>query len=352
MDNIEDRILNYGLLPADEQKAVDLYVLEQTEYATMLEEVKALYALIDKSELQNRDRLQDTALAYYIAHEHLMVKGGAGEMARAYDKLQRQIEEDQEVHARYLSIKSRMEELANQSNPLARFEELSGHKIDEMPMPASRSTINEGTKKENRAKENRAKENGTKENRVKEKAVDWAPIKRRRISLTRSWAAYTTIGVLSFIAVFSFAMYENRLERMGYLEPVAKYGDATSSLRGGYSIRPHGLHTSEQREMYLAQKLQQDRFEEGVDIVLRAQHTTLNLFYSYDLDELNKAEEIFNTILQGKIIDDRLTKRVRFALGKVYLAQRRTDEARELLRDVAQYNDVWAIEASRLLEKL
>ncbi len=333
MDNIEDRILNYGLLPAEEQKAVDLYVLEHTEYAVILDELKTLYALIDVTELQNKDRLRETALAYYIAQEHLLSRGMPDEMTQSYNKLKHQIDHDEEVRAQYLAIKSRMEEVANQSDPLAQFEKLSGHRIDTIPMPAE-------------------KENAEKENRVKEKAVDWAPVKRKQNILKRRWATYSTMVVLASAVVFSLAMHENRLERMGYLNPVAKYGDATSGLRGGNHMAATEPLTTEQHSLYLEHKLVQERFEEGVDIVLGAQHTTLSLFYSYDLDALSKAEVIFNTILQGNVRDKELTKRVKFALGKVYLAQRRADDARKLLEDVAQSNDVWATEASRLLDKL
>ncbi|MFK7847805.1 MAG: hypothetical protein AB8G77_21110, partial [Rhodothermales bacterium] len=155
MDNIEDRILNYGLLPAEEQQVVDQYVLGHPEFASMLDEVKALYALVDRSELQKTDRLQDTALAYYIAQAHLATKEiPTAEMTLAYNKLKHQIEHDEDVRTRYDAIKSRMAEIANQSDPLAQFEKLSGHTIDNIPLPAKGPVVGSKPAKEGGAANN------------------------------------------------------------------------------------------------------------------------------------------------------------------------------------------------------
>lgn len=347
MDNIEDRILNYGLLPAEEQQVVDQYVLGHPEFASMLDEVKALYALVDRSELQKTDRLQDMALAYYIAQTHFgATEAPTAEMTLAYNKLKHQIEHDEDVRTRYDAIKSRMAEIVNQSDPLAQFEKLSGHTIENIPLPAKGPVVGRGAVKEGGA---------STDNSVKEKAVDWVPVKRKQGITTRRWVTSASFLVLSSIAVFFIALHGNRLERMAYLDPEAFYANAPSGLRGtnpgwasadGVGDEMSGVRAAE------LNTLSGVRFKEGTDIVFGAQHSILNRFYTYDLDALSKAEVIFDSILQEQGLDAQLASEVKFALAKVYLAQRRTKEARDLLDDVAQFDGLWATEASQILDKL
>ncbi|MFK7847777.1 MAG: hypothetical protein AB8G77_20965, partial [Rhodothermales bacterium] len=239
-----------------------------------------------------------------------------------------------------------MAEIANQSDPLAQFEKLSGHTIDNIPLPAKGPVVGSKPAKEGGAANN---------NSVKEKAVDWVPIKRKQGITTRRWVTSASFLALSSIAVFFFALHGNRLERMAYLDPEAFYTNAPSGLRGidpgmvsadGVGDEMSGVRAAE------LNTLSGLRFKEGAGIVFDAQHSILNRFYTYDLDALSRAEVIFNSILQEQGLDAQLASEVKFALAKVYLAQHRTKEARDLLDDVAQFDGIWATEASQILDKL
>lgn len=331
MDNILDQIWNYGFLQPEEQLALDRYVIQHPDYATLLEDAKAMYVLAREAQLVDAASPGDNALAYYIAHESIDIRAGKSvnkipdEVVDAYQELGEKVKRDKQLHERYLMLKQRMALLADTSDPVSRFQALTGHAIEEVP----------ATK---RKRKSARKHFGVEHDRppvVREKAPG-KQVTRRIV-----------YGVLGVFMVFISILYLNRYERLVYMDSTSPYKGAIPELRGHTSMLP----VEEKEAMSMEELLKADfvtRFAGGLRYVFGAQHVRFGFYYYYDQARLKDAEVLFRSLLNEDGLSESHKDEVRYVLAKVLIAKNENAAAISFLDEVESAGRAWSEAASEL----
>lgn len=127
MHDIEDKIIAYHDLSAEEQADVEAYVAEHPELATLLEEAKVLDVLLEEASVLFRDPPDDETLAYYVVTQRL--SGHATPppaVAKALARIEAYLREHPEARAACAAHAQRLDELEAVSDPEGQFERLTG----------------------------------------------------------------------------------------------------------------------------------------------------------------------------------------------------------------------------------
>ena len=319
MKKLEDKIWQFGLLSPEEQVAVELQVQQDADMAIVLEEVKILYQLLKESQLID-DTQSDLAIAYYIAHKSFASAGAPAKMAVAYEQLEQQVREDEDVHKRYKLIQARLEEIASYSDPVTQFEELTGHNIHDIPVADKRKMIFD--------------------------RKDRGPIVREPGFRQNKWVSSAALVVA--IGFLGILLGNNRLERLAYLEAETVVLLSPSEFRG----------SAEVARVFEPEMIQQQALlKEGVLEFLNAQDSWMNVYYTYDRESLFRAEQVIISLKktldqQSDLVDGWLLNETSFVLAKIYLAQHRLEEAKGLLEEVEHHPGDLYNKARQLLDRL
>ena len=310
MDNIAERIWNFGQLASDQQAEIEAYVKANPEYKELLEESKALYRLLSEAALFANNPTHDIALTYLVANELIRGKPLPELLERWYKQLENKIDTMPHEKQRYIQIRARMEEIASRNDPVAQFEQLTGYNIEadyNEPLPASRNN---------------------------------SPITGDRSPVSRSMSSRVfkhrwVVPLVLMVVVVGFTIQGNERARNAYTDPQVL-------LVNGYNQVNRGL----------------DSFEEPVssDIVFmfaqralhEAQHVWFGVYYSYDWEGLSEAEALFVRVIEDANVSSFIKEEAMYLLGKVYMAQNEKEKARNIFEDVVQLRSRRSNEAARL----
>jgi TolA-binding protein len=321
---LEERILLYPDLPAEERRAVEAAVVGQPELEAMLDEVRELRSLFEEAELGEAVQPGAEVLSHYVVTGGLPAKG-ADPVA---DRLRAAIETDPELRAEYEAMQARMAQLADESEPAdVQFRRLSGRSqaSEEFalektlpPPPAARPRT---TRPAAPAKDRAATPAGR--HRVMEGAF-------RRVAV-----ALVLVVAVSYAALFAAGpSMLTEAQRLADLSEVPEYA--------GFRLRGPGGQADPTLEAY----------GEAVQALEDAHRSTLGLFPHYDEAALEDAATRLEALIRDTPGGQALALDARYVLAKVRLYQGDEDAARRQLRTVLQREGPSAPDAERLLEAL
>lgn len=334
-----------------EQKAIDQYVEKHPELFDLLVDVKALYAQLAGAGFVNADVPDDVVLAYFVARENMGLGLGKGPLAKEYYRLQEMVEHDPQVRTRYVAIKARMESIAAQTNPASHFEQLTGYNLDTIPVHASSM--------EEAGDWNQAE---TTHDAMARRRGDRKPARRTAIASSRQWirpAMYACAAVFAGLVIF---LNLNRNERLAYLYLDELEFEMPAHMRG---INEEGIDLPVDSSIVVAMGQIEEqvngqhtnyshwaRFRDATELMLAAQKERLHVYYSYDEDILQQAEEILDGLLAEEDLSERLDRHARFILARIDLALGNTSDAVNQLQSLAGTTDPLSRSAAILLDEI
>ncbi len=326
MESFIEAIWRYGRLSPQEQKEVDQFVLMHPEYAELLQEARAMHVLFEHSGLLFGDPTDETVLAYYIANEHMLAGNPPDLICRAFEQLKKNVESMPKVQARYARIKRRMEDIASHSDPIRQFELLTGHTLGLV------SGEEESTGPSRPAPARRRPP----ERRWPERTHDALPRSTARRG-SKSWRL-PAAALATLIVACSLIWHVNRFERAGYVAPEELLTEGfQQSIRSPKDLPEDASLTM---EFFLANRLLEE-----------AQQTWLNLFYWSDDRRLDEAVYLLEGIAAAEEVSFKMKEESLYLLGKMYLAQRKIDLARDKLLEVEAIGRTRSEDASHLLDR-
>jgi hypothetical protein len=297
MKNVEARILEYPDLSPAEQQAVDDYVHDHPQWAALLEDVKALDALLGD--------------------------------ARAPDKPPHAEASDREERVRRLRALE-----AETEAPAAHFEALMGHP------PSGRS-------------EERSPASG----RVSEPA-GWGVPRPDRAARAKGgarvlrgrWVRYAAVALLAVAVLYGALFAASRLSQSDMERLALVEGDRLSVE--GYGLR--GMRTrSGPSETTAGDSTRLDqRYLRGLRLLRAARTSTLGLFPRYDDAQVGRAARELEAVAEDAETDSFLQLEALFFLGKARLAQGDRVGATRALRRVVTGEGRLAPEAQEILTTL
>ena len=127
--SMEDKILCYSELTAEERLEVEQYVQQHPEMQPLLEEAKAFTALLGEAHLLRTASPGDEALAYYIATRNVSPHAVPEPLDEAFAGIEQHLTDDTALRSRYAELVRRMAVLEAASDPVEQFERLSGRRL-------------------------------------------------------------------------------------------------------------------------------------------------------------------------------------------------------------------------------
>ena len=299
MDALDQKILLYASLNADDRAEVDAYVGEHPEAAEALAAVQALDRLLGAAR-PPEGTPTEADLAEYLAARHA---GGPTEGSADAERLgwvEEAIHEDPATERAYREMARRLDALVDRAeDPFAQFERLAGQPVVARP------------------------------GRLTRPALRLATVTRFAVAA----AALLAVAYGALVAV-SIATVPEQAE-------VAALEDVPPSY-GGLTLRGTSADLGA-----LA-----DRFDGALRRVHEARRAPLGLFPHYDDAVLDGAAEELAAVIEALPVDAYLALKAGFVLGQVRLHQGRLDEAREALEPVVTHGGPDAAEARRMLDWL
>lgn len=319
MDNIEEKILQFGALSPEAQQNIEAYVRDHPEWKAMLRDVKALETMCRDARLMYR--ADDEVLAYYVVARRTQLEPSAA-LRAVFRRLEERLAGDPELRARHDALQGRLEELAASLDPAAQFEKLSGYDM------ASLDDLSVGPSPKQTAPDEGGHQSAS-EARILAlpRAIRWAA------------AAVVLVGLLyGGLYVVSEATQSDadQLALVNLSETQIEGYELT--MRGA----PATADTASSDALYL----------EALRTLRSARTSTLGLFPRYDRDRLAQAEQLLERVIEREAPRSFLQIEAHFFLGKVHLAQGDVEAARSNFQTVARQEGRRTSEAVDILTKL
>ena len=149
MQDIEKKILCYGLLSAEEQAEVEALARQDARYADLLSEARAFHQLLSHGGLYLEEEGSDDILAYLAVTSYIESNPGTA-FTSVKEALETSIKADPALRERLQTYQERVRALTQTAqDPLAQFQALSGHVLEDVeaddwredrpPVPPSRT---------------------------------------------------------------------------------------------------------------------------------------------------------------------------------------------------------------------
>lgn len=330
MDRIEEQILSYPHLSADDQREVETYVESNPEWAPLLRDVRAIESLLSDVRVSDADTPADRLVTTYVLVEALHPDEVPPVLDKALAGLRTRIEEDPALQERVEVVRRRLEEAEAAVDPVAQFEELTGRALEPSTEGAS-ARASDRSRSRNRG---RAQDGG---------GSTWILLDRLlHLSRAARWAgAVAALLAGTYLTLFMASELSqspvDRLATVDVSDEVVSAYSATDTR----SVVPR-RDTLSVDNLYL----------EALSVLREAHTSTLGLFPTYDEGKLAEAERLLTDVLERTEEGSFLALEAQFYLGKAYLAQRRIDAARSRFQIVVEREGRQAGEAREILEAL
>lgn len=324
MNTLEEKILQYGLLSTEEQRALHLDVAAHPRYTSLFDDVKALYQLIAEADTSTPGH-KDELMAYLAAQELLGIKSlpqgiavldTETDVESDHGALQRLLGSDPDVAQRYTQVRAQMALLLDQQDPVAQFEALAGYKLEQ-------------------AKPVRRKDR-----------LPRPGIKTVLATSQGKWKLWGSVATLSMVLFVVFS--SNGTARLGYLTTAELNATHPSHLRSMIwsNAEVRTPESMARDESYLM------AFSDVAQRYARSQQRWFFLHYIYNDAVLMQAERELEGLVGADAMSPELLLEIRYLLAKVYLAGGKTEEARDQLLKVQQHAGFKSGVASKLLDKM
>lgn len=319
MDDVEERILAYPHLSPEEQREIELYVESNPEWAPLLRDVRTLE---NRSELSTGNHEFGGLVATYVVMRRLHPEQVPSELQRAFRRLEARIEDDEALRDEVESARRRLAEAEESFSPIARFEELTGHSLEENPRSEKADTAERASADELALPQ------------IFERVLE-VPLVLRRLAL-----AIVIVGVL-YGGLFAVSTAtQSSLERLAVVDgsdDVIENYTSTQTRSAGTD-----LTTSSVDSLYV----------EALSSLQAARSTTLGLFPRYDHASLTRSKQLLGRVLKGAEAGSFLALESHFYLGKIALAQGNAERARRHFATVVDGGGRKTKEAQRILRAL
>ncbi len=332
MEDIEEKILSYPHLSVGEQREVEAHVESNPEWAPLLQDVRSLEGIsagVDGELPSDGDRPSDALVATYVAVHHLHPEDVPAELQEVLARLEARLDESAALRRRADAALRRLESAEAAVDPVAHFESLTGHTLDETPAPEGATSREDGS--------------------TARAADDVSPGLDGVLDLSRllRWGgAVALVLLVGYVGLYgaSYAS-QSTLDRLATVtvsnQVVESYPEA--STRGA---SPAVSDTVSVDAQYLA----------ALSALRTARTSTLGLFPRYDADRLGRAQRLFRRVLDEVPPRTFLAQEAHFYLGKIALAQEDVAVARShfkaVVREGGQAEGRRANEAYKILKAL
>jgi len=325
MQNVEEQILSYPHLPVEKQREVEDYVEAHPEWASLLQDVRAIESLVK----EDGERSSDPLVTTYVVAQHLHPEEVSSTLQASFRRLEQKMEGDPALRERAEAARQRLKEAEAALDPVAKFESLTDHSLgDERQEPSTANAVAPGRE--------------TASDREPATPIQAFVNEILRLPLAMRWAGAAVALLLgAYVVLFAASTAsQSTLDRLAAVnvsnQVVNNY--ASSATRGA-APSPDTL-TADQ--LYV----------DALSVVRSARTSTFGLFPSYDSEKLDRAEQLLNQVLDRTEPGSFLALEARFYLGKVYLAQEKIEPARSSFKTVVEREGRLSIKARDILETL
>ncbi|MFB6098471.1 MAG: hypothetical protein ABEK84_05055 [Salinibacter sp.] len=318
MNDVEEQILSYPHLSAEEKREVEAYVESNPEWSALLQDVRSLERL---SSDMRPDLPSDALLATYVRVQHLQSEVPP-RLQTAFAELEARLEENADLRREVETARRRLEEAEAVVDPVSHFETLTGHSLEEKTEEHEETTDSEA-----------------REDRSTVPSVIEVFLELPRLVRRGAVVVVLLAGLYGGLYGVSRAT-QSTLDRLATIEVSSQVVEnyATTDLR---SPRP-GTGTLSVDDQYL----------KALSALRGAQRSTLGLFPRYNAETLTQAERQLKRVLEQVKPRSFLALEARFYLGKIALAQNEVDAARAHFKAVVKGEGRKAQEAHRILKIL
>jgi hypothetical protein len=306
---------------------VEAYVEDHPEWAPLLRDVRAIESPVRGEEA---DTATDALLTTYVVVQHLHPDEVPAGLEDAFHRLEREIEDDPALQERLEATRGRLEAAEAAVDPVAHFEELTGHSLEGEAEEASASAESTRTARTPAP----GPETGTSPRSVVDALL--------RLPLAVRWAG-AAVALLLGTYVVLFAASEasqSTLDRLATVDVSNQVVDNYTSTATRSAVPSPDTLTADQ--LYV----------DAITAVREARTSTLGLFPDYDAETLARAERLLRKVLDQTEAGSFLALEARFYLGKVHLAQGQVEPARSNFETVVQREGRMAAEARDILDTL
>jgi TolA-binding protein len=327
MENIEEQILSYPDLSVEKKREVETYVEAHPEWASLLQDVRAIEALIPDVETE---RASDGLLTTYVVVRHLHPDAASAELKEAFRRFEQTVDENPELQERVEAARQRLENAEAAVDPVAQFEELTGHSLDPKNGDATASASTTATTRETAAP---SQSDGSSRSLVDTLL---------RLPLAVRWAgAAVAVLVAAYGVLFAASeASQSTLDRLAAVDVskqvVDNYASTTTRSPGS------SADTLTAGQLYV----------DALTAVQEARSSTLGLFPTYDSEALDRAERLLKQVLDQTESGSFIALEARFYLGKVNLARDQVEPARSNFKIVVEREGRMAAEARSILKTL
>lgn len=329
MDNVEEQILSYPQLPVEQQRDVEAYVEEHPEWAPLLQDVRGFESLVRSVEV-DEEQPAELFLTTYVVIQYFHPEGDVASSAlgAAFSRLEKRFEENPTLRKRADTLRQKLEEAEASLDPVAHFEELTGHSLAPDTNESSNSTDAPSTA-----------------DRPDREAV--VPVRSfldqlLGLPVAARWAG-AAVAVLLGAYVVLFAASEASQSTLDRLATV----DVSNQVVENYSTAKTRSAVPTRDTMTV-----DDLYLEGLTALRSARSSTFGLFPRYDTTALNRAETRLESVVNQTKEGSFLALEAQFYLGKVQLAQGEVEGARSRFETVVEQQGRSAQEARDILQTL
>lgn len=320
MNDIEDQIIGYRQLSDEERQAVESYVESHPEWAPLLRDVKALEALVEEACLVHDEvTLHDDLLAYYVVSQHIKAPIGSERLQSAFDRVEQQVKDDPEVRARCETYQQRMEATLDAVDPVAQFERLSGHSLEEAFSASPEEQDGMSTPAPDRTG-----------------FLTWLMTIPRAFQW--AMAAIAVFGVLYGALFMASEATQSDIDQLAAIQP-------DNMQLEGYEVRLRG---GEDDAPQSADAL----YRQALAALNESRATTLGLFPRYEEEALTEARTLLQEVIEREEAGSFLQLEAHYFLGKVRLAQGDIEAAHSHFKTVVEGDGRMMQEAAAILEEL
>ncbi len=324
MENIKEQIFAYPQLSTEEQRAVEAYVEANPEWASLLRDIRKIESSIQE--------FPDAGpvLTTYVVAQCVGMEEPSPMLRDAFARLERALEQDDELRDRAEEIRSRLERAEKEIDPVSHFESLTGHSLTGS---GGSDTSSEATGSQN---DRSVQQQGA-------GSFVWQLVDEFRALPLVVRGIGATLGVL---LVGYFVLFTVDTATQSPLDRLAAVEVSDQMVESYYSTETRGAapaaDTLTTDELYLR----------SLSTLREAESSTFGLFQRYNPDSLRRAEKGLRRVLERTDPNSFLALEARFYLGKTYLARERVDEACTHLETVVEEDGRRADEARRILDAL
>lgn len=335
MNDVEEQILSYPHLSDEKKREVEAYVEDHPEWAGLLRDVRSLESLTRDTGVDALGRAADEPLlAAYVTAQYLETEVHSSALAAAFEDLERRMDEDPALRERVEAARRRLRNAEAAIDPVAQFEELTGHSLapEASPTEGPEEAPAERTSGADRRAAERAPVASS------ESVVD------RLLELplaVRGAGAAIAVLLGAYVVLFAASTAsQSTLDRLAVVDVSDQMVESYYSANTRSAAAPSD--TMRVDDLYLG----------ALSTLRGARTSTFGLFPSYDAEALERAETQLKQVLDQTETDSFLALQAKFYLGKTYLAQGRVDAARALFETVVERGGHRASEARSILEAL